>query len=176
MTGLSGEAKHPPVIPRMPNWPWKSRKQCEVLTGVGPTPKVLQVKWQSDAPAECQHLSQRPHADRYFPLTPTRSRSHWTLGLIARFSASHCVRFSAADSDSDSDSVLGGTFGINTSASKLSSTFVISILLQAIRRANCSVKGLFSQLYKRSWYSSQHTHGHNTCLKIFVEVIFNKVK
>lgn len=161
MTGLSGETKHPPVIPRMPNWPWKSRKQCEVLTGVGPRPKVLQVKWQSDAPAECQHLSQRPHADRYFPLTPTRSRTLSTLGLIARFSASHCVRFSAADSDSDSDSVLGGTFGINTSASELSSTFVISILWQAIRRANCSVKGLFTQLHRRSWYSSQHTRAQH---------------
>lgn len=70
----------------------------DVLTGVGPTPKVLQVKWQSDAPTECQHLRhQRPHADRYFPLTLTSSRSasltHSTLGLISRFSASHCGVF-----------------------------------------------------------------------------------
>lgn len=152
----------------MPNWPWKSRKQRDVLTGVGPTPKVLQLKWQSDAPTECQHLRhQRPHADRYFPLTLTGSHC-LSLGLThsqhsawSRGSVRLIVGFSAAESDSDLNSVLGGTFGINTSASELSSTFVISILLQATRSAICSVKGLLAQLYRRSWYSSQHTRAQH---------------
>lgn len=98
-----------------------------------------------------------PSHSHWLSLTLTHSQhSAWSRASVRLIAG-----FSAADSDSDSNSVLGGTFGINTSASELSSTFVIPILLQATRCAICSVKGLFAQLYRRSWYSSQYTRAQH---------------
>lgn len=155
----------------MPNWPWKSRKQSThtrtamFWQGLDQHPRCC--RWSDKAtPQPSANTSDtRDHmqigTSLSLSLALARPHSLTQHSAWSRASVRLIAGVSAADSDSDSNSVLGGTFGINTSASELSSTFVISILLQATRRAICSVKGLFAQLYRRSWYSSQYTRAQH---------------